>query len=105
MLRAQRHNELLVRLFLARFVEDAHVCLTPVERLAGFSKTASKAIVDERELEDTFESLQNGHLALACGGIGGDFDLLGGSDGLVVFSVRLCGWIVSERLAIVRISV
>lgn len=89
MLRAQRNNELLVRLLLAGLVQDAHVRLATVEGLGRLAETASKTVVDERELEHALESLEDGHLALSGGGIGRNLDLLGGDDGLVVFSVRL----------------
>lgn len=50
---AQRDDELLVRLFLAAFVQDAHVSLAAVKGFGRFAETARKAIVDEGELEDT----------------------------------------------------
>jgi hypothetical protein len=87
---AQSDDQLLVGLLLARLVQDAHVRLSPVERLAGLAQTASKTVVDEGELEDALERLEDGHLAFACGGIGADFDLTGIGDwGLRLFSVRL----------------
>jgi hypothetical protein len=88
-LAAKRHNQLLVRLLLARLVEHTHVRLATIERLAGLTQTARETVVDESELEYTLERLEDAHLALAGGGIGGDLDLLGGGNGLVVFSVRL----------------
>ena len=90
-LRAERDNELLVGLLLASLVEDAHVSLAAVEGLGGLAQTAGKTVVDERELQHALESLKDGHLALAGGGIGADFDLGGrGNLGLgIVFSVRL----------------
>lgn len=33
------------------------------------------------ELQDTLEGVENGHLAFAGGGIGADFDFVGGGDG------------------------
>ena len=96
MLRAERNNELLVGLLLASLVEDAHVSLAAVEGLGSLTETAGKTIVDERELQHALESLKDGHLALAGGVIGADFDLGGrGNLGLgIVFSVRL--WCVSD---------
>jgi hypothetical protein len=90
-LRAQGHDQLLVRLFLASFVEDAHVSLTPIEGLAGFAETTGETVVDECDLEDTLQGLENGHLAFACGGIAADFNFVGRSHrGLgFLFSVRL----------------
>lgn len=88
MLRAERDDELLVGLLLARLVEDAHVGLATVEGLGGLAETAGEPVVDQGELEDALEGLEDGHLALGRG-IGGYLDLLGGDDGLVVFSVRL----------------
>jgi hypothetical protein len=98
-LAAERDDELLVRLLLARLVEDAHVSLAAIERLAGLAQTARKTVVDERELEDALERLEDAHLALAGRGIGADLDLLGGGDGnvVVVFSVRLAGLLVDMR--------
>jgi hypothetical protein len=90
-LTAQRHNELLVCLLFARFVKDAHVCLATIEGFASLTQTARETVVDERELQHALECFKNGHLPLACGGIGRHLDLLGG-DGLgilIVFSVRL----------------
>lgn len=87
---AKRNNQLLVGLLLARLVEDAHVGLATVERLAGLAETAGEPVVDERELEDALERLEHAHLALACGCIGADLDLGGGLDGgCGLFSVRL----------------
>jgi hypothetical protein len=65
------------------------VCLATVEGLGGLAQTAGESVVDESELEDALESLEDGHLALAAGGIGRDLDLSGRADlGLgIVFSV------------------
>lgn len=91
-LRAQRHNELLVRLLLARLIEDAHMRLASIERLARLTEPTRKPVVDERELEHALERLQHAHLALACGCIGAHFDFacLGDCCGWNLFSVRLC---------------
>lgn len=91
MLRAERNNELLVRLLLACLVQDTHVCLATVEGLGSLAQTAGKTVVDESELENTLERLEDGHLALAASGIGRDLDLGGRANlGLgIVFSVRL----------------
>jgi hypothetical protein len=90
---AERNNELLVRLLLARLVQDTHVCLATVEGLGGLAQTAGESVVDERELENALERLKHGHLALGARLIGRDLDLSGRADlGLgVVFSVRLLG--------------
>jgi hypothetical protein len=90
-LAAKRNNQLLVRLLLARLVEDAHVCLATVEGLGGLAQTAGESVVDQGELEHALERLKDGHLALGAGGIGRDLDLGGRADlGLgIVFSVRL----------------
>jgi hypothetical protein len=69
-LRAERNNELLVRLLLACLVQDTHVCLTTVEGLGSLAETAGKTVMDESELENALERLKDGHLALAAGGIG-----------------------------------
>jgi hypothetical protein len=86
---AERNNELLVGLLLARLVEDAHVCLAAIQGLGGLAQTAGKSVVDQGELENALEGLEDRHLALA-GGIGAnfDFDLTDLSD-LGLFSVRL----------------
>jgi hypothetical protein len=84
---AQSNNQLLVWLLLAGLVQDAHVCLTSVKSLGGFSETSSKTVVHEGELEDTLESVKDGHLALG-GGICGDLNLLS-NFGCVLFYVRL----------------
>lgn len=93
MLGAERNNELLVCLLLASLVQHAHVRLATVKGLGSLTETAGKTVVDESELENALERLKDGHLALSGGGIGGYLDLLGGDDGLVIFSVRL--WCVS----------
>jgi len=88
--RAQSNDELLVCFFLAGLVEDAHVCLTTIESLGGFAETTSKTVMDEGDLEASFQSVEDGHLALACGGITADFDFLRLGDwGGWLFSVRL----------------
>lgn len=89
MLGAKSHDQLLVRLLLARFVKDAHVGLAAIEGLAGFSKPASEAVVDECDLEGSLERVEHAHLAFCS--IGGDLDLLGLGDGgiLLVLSIRL----------------
>jgi hypothetical protein len=88
---AQGNDKLLVRLLLARLVEDAHVSLTTVKGLGGLAQTAGESVVDESELENALERLEHAHLALTAGCIGRDLDLGGRADlGLgVVFSVRL----------------
>jgi hypothetical protein len=90
---AQGNNKLLVRLLLARLVQDAHVCLATIEGLGGLAQTARESVVDERELENALERLEHGHLALGARLIGRDLDLGGRADlGLgIVFSVRLLG--------------
>jgi hypothetical protein len=45
-LRAQRHHQLLVRLFLARFVQHTHVRLAPVEGFGGFAQATGKPVMD-----------------------------------------------------------
>ena len=60
MLRAQRHHKLDVGLFLARFVQHAHVRLSPVERFGGFAESAGQTVVDEGELEGAFEGFVDG---------------------------------------------
>lgn len=84
---AQSNDELLVGLLFAGLVEDAHVSLATVEGLGRLTQATGKAVVHEGELQDTLESVQNGHLALG-GGIGRDFDLFGDFGG-VLFYVRL----------------
>ena len=83
---AQSNDELLVGLLLAVLVQDTHVGLTTVQSLGSLTETASKTVVDESELQDTLQSVQNGHLTL--GGIAGNLDLIGDLGG-VVFYVRL----------------
>lgn len=100
MLSTKRHHQLLIRLFLARIAQHAHMGLTAIERLASFTKTARESIVDECEFEHALESFENGHAAFGGGGIGGDFDFVGGGDGGGgggLFSVRLCGRVLAGR--------
>lgn len=52
--RAQRDDQLLVRLLLARLVEHAHVRLASVERLGRLAQTAGETVVDQGDAEDTF---------------------------------------------------
>jgi len=91
MLRAQRNNQLLVRLLFASLVEDTHVRLSAIEGFASFTETASETVVDESDLEDALQSFEDGHLALAGGCIATDFDFVGRSHGGLgfLFSVRL----------------
>ena len=84
---AQGDDELLVGILLAGLVQDTHVCLATVEGLGSLTETTGKAVVDERQAENTLEGVQNGHLALG-GGIGRNLDLLDDL-GLVIFYVRL----------------
>ena len=60
MLPAQRLDELLVRFLLARLVENAHVRLSPVERLGGFAEAAGETVVNEGELQGAFEGFVDG---------------------------------------------
>ena len=91
MLGAKRHDQLLIRLLLARLVEDTHVGLASIEGLAGLAQAAREPVVDESEFEDAFEGFEDGHLALGRCGVGADFDFFGGGDdgGGGLFSVRL----------------
>lgn len=74
--------------------------LASIEGLGGFTETAGKSVVDERELQNTLEGLKNGHLAFAGSGIGADFDFAsGGFDGGGgLFSVRLKSFISIYRI-------
>jgi hypothetical protein len=85
---AKGDNQLLVGLLFTRLVQDTHVGLTAVECLRSLAETPGKAVVHERQLQDTLEGVQNGHLALR-GGIGRDFDLIGNFGGVVLLYVRL----------------
>jgi len=76
---AQSLDELLVCVFVAVFVENAHVGLTTIEGLGSLAEATSKTIVDESMAEDTLQGILNGHLSLG-DGIGGDLDLLGSFD-------------------------
>jgi hypothetical protein len=73
-------NKLLVWLLLAVLVQDTHVGLATVEGLGGLTETTGKTIVDEGVLENTLEGVLDRHLAFAGGGIGGNFNFLGGLD-------------------------
>lgn len=84
---AESNDQLLVCLLLARLVQDTHVSLASIEGLGSLTETTGKTVVHEGELQDTLESVQNGHLTL--GGIGGDFDFFRGLGGVVLFYVRL----------------
>ena len=86
-LAAKSDDQLLVSLLLARLVEDAHVRLATVESLGCFAEAAGEAVVDQGELEDTLESVKNGHLAL--GSLGRNLDLRGDLGSVVLFYVRL----------------
>ncbi|KAJ6258397.1 hypothetical protein Dda_6437 [Drechslerella dactyloides] len=86
MLRAQRLDQLLVGLLLAVLVQDAHVRLAAVERLAGLAQAAGEAVVDEGVAEDALECVFDGHGTFGGGGVGGDFDFVGGLDGGDIFS-------------------
>ena len=93
MLRAKRNNKLLVRLLLARLVQDTHVRLATVERLGRLAQTAGQAVVDQSDLENTLEGVQYGHAAAS--GVGVDFDFVGvGGDLLADF----LGWLFYIRL-------
>ena len=95
MLAAKGNHELLVCLLLAVLVEDTHVCLATVKSLASLTQTAGESVVNEGKLENTLESVDDGHLATAArGGFAGcgDLDLLGGrGGGWLLFSVGLEG--------------
>lgn len=86
-LRAEGDDQLLVGLLLALLVQDTHVSLSSVKSLGGFSETTSETVVHESELQNTLESVENGHLTL--GGIAGNLNLLGNLGGVVLFYVRL----------------
>lgn len=99
MLGAERNDELLVGVLLARLVQDAHVRLAAVERLGSLTEAAGETVVHERELEDALERVEDRHLALG-GGVGRDLDLIGhGGGGGVLFYVRLSREKVSSRSA------
>lgn len=83
---AESDNKLLVGLLLTVLVQDTHVSLSSVEGLGSLSEAAGETIVHESELQDTLESVENGHLAL--GGIAGNLNNIGDLGG-VVFYVRL----------------
>jgi hypothetical protein len=93
-LRAKRNDQLLVCLLLTSLVQDTHVCLASVEGLGSFAQTTGQTIVHQSELENTLQSVENGHLTLGCG-ISRDFDFVGfrdfGGIGCVVFYVTLLG--------------
>ncbi len=92
MLPAQRHHQLLVRLLLASLVQHAHVCLSPIQRLARFPQPACQAVVNQGEFEDAFKGFEDGHLRGAGRGTWGDFDFIGAFGrgwGRGLFSVRL----------------
>ena len=90
MFRTQRHNKLLVRFLFAILVEHAHMRLSSIERLASFAQAAGQSVVDECEFKYALQSLDDTHLSLGGGAVGGDFDLVGRCDGGAgLFSVRL----------------
>ena len=86
MLVAESDNKLLVGLLLAVLVQDTHVSLATVKSLGSLTETTGKTVVHERELQDTLESVENGHLALR--GLAGNLNNIGDLGG-VVFYVRL----------------
>ena len=83
---AESDDELLVGLLLAVLVQDTHVSLATVKSLGSLTETTGKTVVHERELQDTLESVENGHLALR--GLAGNLNNIGDLGG-VVFYVRL----------------
>lgn len=92
MLRAKRHNQLLVRLLLAALVEHTHVRLATVQRLGRLAESARKPVVDQRDAQNALQCVQHGHLARGVAAVSADLDLVGGGDGgvgLGLFSVRL----------------
>ena len=92
-LAAQRHDQLLVGLLLARLVQHAHVSLAAVQGLGGLAQAAREPVVDQGDLEDALEGVQDGHAAgLGIAAVGCDLDLVRGLDLFLVgglFSVRL----------------
>jgi len=72
-------DELLVCIFVAVFVENAHVGLTTVEGLGSLTEATGKTVMNEGVAEDALQGILNRHLSLG-GGIGGDLDLLGSFD-------------------------
>jgi hypothetical protein len=84
---AECDDELLICLLLASLVEYAHVCLASVQRLGRFPETAGETVVHEGELENSFQGVENGHLAL--GAIGADFDSIPNLGSVRLFYVRL----------------
>ena len=89
----QRHDQLLVRLLLARLIEHAHVGLAPVERFTGFAEPAREPVVDEGDFEDALQCVQHAHAAAFVRCFRADFDFVRRWDfdvGLL-FSVRLWG--------------
>ena len=101
-LAAQRHNQLLISLLLARLIEHAHVSLATIEGLARLAQTARQAVVDEGDFEYALERVERAHAAGF--GVRGHIDFVrccyllladvGGVGGL--FSVRLWGVSVSR---------
>ena len=86
---AKGDDELLVSVLLAGLVEDTHVCLATVESLGSLTESAGKSIVHQGKLENTLESIQNGHLSLWCL-LSRDLDLILNLDSWVFrFYVRL----------------
>jgi hypothetical protein len=100
---AQGNDELLVGVFLARLVQDTHMCLSAVESFRGFAQATGEAIVHESEAENTLEGIEDGHLALG-GGVGRDLDLLTGIGSVLLFYVRLFGYAVSHHANNWRVS-
>lgn len=89
MLRAKRNHQLLVRVLLARLVQDAHVSLATVEGLGSLAEPACEPVVDEGDFQDALESVEDGHGTAAGAGVGGNFDFISGGDSGGLFSVRL----------------
>lgn len=92
--RTQRNYKFLVGFLLAALVEDAHVRLAAIQRFTRFPQPASEAVMDQGQLEHTFQGIVDRHLGgAACGGGAACFDFFaigdfgGGGGGL--FSVRL----------------
>ena len=56
-LRAEGNDKLLVGLLLASLVQDAHVRLATVEGLGSLTETAGKTVVDEGDLEYSWDIL------------------------------------------------
>jgi len=63
-LRAECNDQLLVGFFFTSIVEHAQVSLSSVKSLRSLTQASCESIVHESKFQNTFQSIENRHLAL-----------------------------------------